>query len=280
MAASATERKAESRGDHTLRSVAETAELPRWCDTAVVVEWEIVTVAERPDLDEEAAVALRERWPEFVFHDSLVRQYIDRVEGYFEDLAITVVHEGRVAAGGWGVPFAWDGTPDGLPEGFRTALVASIEDHEATRATNTFGFMAAAVAKEHDKQGLATVVLGALTERALAAGLRHVVAPIRPTWKHKYPQVPMAEYATWTREDGFSIDPWIRTHQRMGAAIIKPAPDSMVVTGTVAEWEQWAGMPFPVSGSYAVPDALNLVEVDREKNRAIYREENLWIQHR
>jgi hypothetical protein len=90
----------------------------------------------------------------------------------------------------------------------------------------------------------------------------------------------MAEYATWTRSDGLSIDPWIRTHQRMGATIEKPAPNSMVISGTVAEREGWAGILFPVSGAYVVPDALNLVEVDREHDTAVYREENLWVQHR
>lgn len=52
----------------------------------------------------------------------------------------------------------------------------------------------------------------------------------------------MAEYATWTGDDGLSIDPWIRTHQPMGAQIVRPAPDPMVVPGTVAQWEEWAGM--------------------------------------
>jgi hypothetical protein len=139
--------------------------------------------------------------------------------------------------------------------------------------------MAAAVAKRFDKQGLATQVLAALTSLALDAGLEHVVAPIRPSWKHKYPNVSMAEYVTWTREDGLSIDPWVRTHQRMGATVIKPAPNSMIVTGTVSEWESWADMPFPVSGSYIVPDALNLVEVDKDQDLVTYREENLWVQH-
>jgi hypothetical protein len=54
----------------------------------------------------------------------------------------------------------------------------------------------------------------------------------------------------------------------------------MVIPGTVAEWEQWADMPFPVSGEYVVPDALNLLAVDRDTNTAVYREENLWMQHR
>lgn len=63
-----------------------------------------------------------------------------------------------------------------------------------------------------------------------------MVAPIRPTWKHRYPLVPMSEYATWVRDDGLSIDPWIRAHQRMGARILTVAANSMVIPGTVAEW--------------------------------------------
>jgi hypothetical protein len=66
----------------------------------------------------------------------------------------------------------------------------------------------------------------------------------------------------------------------MGATVLGPAPDSMIVAGTVAEWEGWAEMPFPVTGSYVVPDALNLLEVDREQDHAVYHEENLWVQHR
>jgi hypothetical protein len=136
------------------------------------------------------------------------------------------------------------------------------------------------VALAYDKQGLAAEVLAELTMRARADGLERVVAPIRPTWKSRYPNVPMSEYAGWVREDGLSIDPWIRTHQRMGGVILGPAAESMVIEGTVAEWEEWTGMLFPASGDYVVPDALNLVRVDREADRAVYREENLWVEHR
>jgi hypothetical protein len=53
-----------------------------------------------------------------------------------------------------------------------------------------------------------------------------------------------------------------------------------VVIGSVIEWEKWADMLFPTSGKYVVPDALNLLDVDVEADRACYREENLWVQHR
>ncbi len=39
-------------------------------------------------------------------------------------------------------------------------------------------------------------------------------------------------------------------------------------------------MAFPVTGAYVVPDALNLLDVDRDADTAIYREENLWMRHR
>lgn len=243
------------------------------------MDFEIVTASTRPDLDDEAAGAFRERWPEFIFHDPVPSQYMSRVNDYFPDFDILVLSDGHIAAGGWGVPFVWDGTPDDLPAGYDSALVRSVDDHEAQRTPTAFSFMAAAVHADHDKQGLAGQVLSALVDRAKAAGIDRVVAPIRPTWKPKYPHVPMSEYATWVRDDGLSIDPWIRTHQRMGARVLKVAPNSMVIPGTVSEWEQWADMPFPVSGEYVVPGALNLLSVDRDNNAAVYCEENLWMQH-
>jgi hypothetical protein len=65
----------------------------------------------------------------------------------------------------------------------------------------------------------------------------------------------MTTFASWTRPDGLSIDPWIRAHQRMGATILAPAARSMVISGTVTEWESWTDMVFPEPGSYIVPDA-------------------------
>lgn len=53
----------------------------------------------------------------------------------------------------------------------------------------------------------------------------------------------------------------------------------MRITGTVAEWEEWAGMRFPESGAYVVPGALSPVEVDVEGDRAVYVEPNVWMRH-
>jgi hypothetical protein len=53
----------------------------------------------------------------------------------------------------------------------------------------------------------------------------------------------------------------------------------MIVTGTVAEWQGWAGMAFPQTGRYVVPGALDLVEIDTERDHGSYVETNLWMRH-
>jgi hypothetical protein len=231
-------------------------------------------------LDNTGAAVFKERWPEFIFHDEIPKKYMGRVAQYFSRFDIMVLDQDAVVAGGWGVPIPWNGETGDLPSGYDDALARAVQAREAGTPTTTLSFMAVAVGTAHDKRGLATVVLQELTRRAQEAGLVHVIAPLRPTWKHRYPTVPMDEYAAWIRSDGLSIDPWIRTHQRMGARVLGPAPTSMVIEGTVAEWEEWTGMVFPVTREYVVPEALNLVSIDRESDRGVYVEQNLWVQHR
>ncbi|NUR06020.1 MAG: hypothetical protein HOQ22_12985 [Nocardioidaceae bacterium] len=240
---------------------------------------DVVTSSERPDLEQEAGAAFKERWPEFVFHGTAGPTYLPLVSTYFAEYDVLLLDEGTVAAGGWGVPFSWDGRFEDLPDGYEGTLARSVEDHDQGRPPTALSFMAAAVAKAYDRQGLAQQVLQALAGRARERGMTEVVAPLRPTWKHRYPLQSMADYAGWARDDGLHLDPWIRTHQRMGATILGPAARSMVVRGTVAEWEGWADMPLPVTGTYVVPDALNPLDVDRDADVAEYVEENLWVQH-
>jgi hypothetical protein len=111
-------------------------------------------------------------------------------------------------------------------------------------------------------------------------GLETLIAPVRPTHKHRYPLAPMERYVTWRRPDGTHLDPWLRTHERLGAQIVKIASQSFTVSGTVAEWEKWTEMTFPETGAYVVPgDALVLVEIDREKDEGLYLEPNVWMVH-
>jgi hypothetical protein len=75
------------------------------------------------------------------------------------------------------------------------------------------------------------------------------------------------------------LDPWLRTHERVGAEIAKVATESMRIPGTVTQWEEWTELAFPDSGSYVVPGALVPVEIDREEDQGLYLEPNVWMVH-
>ncbi len=112
---------------------------------------------------------------------------------------------------------------------------------------------------------------------AAAAGYAALIAPVRPTWKERYPLIPLERYAHWRRDDGLPFDPWIRLHVRLGAELAEVCPESMRVTGTVAEWEEWTGMHFPEDGDYVVPGAL--VPVTFAEGLGVYVEPNVWMRH-
>jgi GNAT superfamily N-acetyltransferase len=240
---------------------------------------EIVTTSDRPDLEEQSKAALLTVWPEFIFHDQVGSDLMGRAADFFPQFDIRILDGGEVVAGGWGVLLRWDGTPGTLPGGYDGALTSAITGHEESVPPDTLCVMAAAVRSDQQGAGLGGQVLSALRARASAAGLDRMIAPVRPVLKSRYPLTPMANYARWTRPDGAHVDPWIRSHLRLGGVILGPAPRSMIVTGTVAEWEQWAGMAFPETGRYVVPGALDLVEIDRERDLGTYAETNLWMRH-
>jgi GNAT superfamily N-acetyltransferase len=244
---------------------------------------EVVTTSDRPDLAEQARAAVLPGWPEFIHHDPVGAEFTERARALFPRYDVLLLDGGEVAAGGWGVPLRWDATTAALPAGYDAALIRAVTEAPARldiASPDTLCVMAAAVRPGRRGAGLGGRVLSALRSRAAEAGLARMIAPVRPVLKPRYPLTPMARFARWTRADGTHIDPWIRTHQRLGGVILGPAPRSMVVTGTVAEWERWSGLALPETGRYVVPGALDLVEIDREGDLGRYVEPNLWMRHR
>jgi hypothetical protein len=71
-----------------------------------------------------------------------------------------------------------------------------------------------------------------MRDLAARSGYSSLIAPVRPTWKERYPLIPMDEYARWTREDGLPFDPWLRVHARLGAQLLEVCPASMRTVST------------------------------------------------
>jgi hypothetical protein len=114
---------------------------------------------------------------------------------------------------------------------------------------------------------LAAQILKTMGDIAVGRGFEHLIAPVRPTWKDRYPTVSIERYMTWRRDDGTLLDPWLRSHERVGARMGPAAPASYRIDGTVAEWESWLKMALPQSGDYVFPGGLSPLAVDRDADR-------------
>jgi hypothetical protein len=73
-----------------------------------------------------------------------------------------------------------------------------------------------------------------VTVRAL--GRRRCKRPFVQRQVRPEPTQPMAQYVEQFREDGLPVDPWLRVHVQAGGKIVKVAPTSMVMAGSLAEW--------------------------------------------
>jgi GNAT superfamily N-acetyltransferase len=241
----------------------------------------VIRYSERPALWEETADITDEVWPEYNQHGAVVGPYWARLFEAFPEyqFALFDAEAQDLIAEGHTVPCDWDGTTEGLGDGIDAMMVAAFQAHAAGRAPTALCALAAEVRPRFQGGGLADRMLDVMADLGRAAGLGHLIAPVRPSLKHRYPITPIEQYLTWTRENGEPFDPWIRVHVRRGGSIVKPIPRSMSIAGTVADWEGWTGMRFPGDGAYTFPDGLAPVAIDHDRDRGSYWEPNVWIVH-
>lgn len=240
------------------------------------------TLRERPDLEDEYERLAETAWPRFLRQKDALGygQYWPSLFTTWADWQLLVVDAmGPTIAATHAVPLCWDGTADDLPSSIADILKRATADHEAKRAPNTLSALAAMVDPRYRGKGMSPVAVRAMADLARGHGLGALIAPVRPASKSAYPLAPMARYARWTNADGLPFDPWIRVHARLGAEILAVAPRTLVIEGTVGDWERWTEMRFPDSGPYVVPGALQPVVIDREADLGRYEDPNVWMRH-
>lgn len=243
----------------------------------------IVTLAERPELAGQLYGAFEGAWPEFMRHDAADTVFDTLAERVYPELTLIALGpSGEMLAKAYSLPFTWPGDPDdGLPaRGYDAVLLGAADDRLAGRTGNLIAAVEITVRPGAQGAGMAGVMLDALRRNAAEQGFSNLVIPVRPTRAHEYPRTPVAEYATWTRDDGLPVDPWLRTQVRAGGRIVGVAPHSMVITGTLADWRGWTGVPFDTDGPVWVPGALAPVQCDLAAGVATYVEPNVWVHHR
>ena len=237
------------------------------------------TRAERPGRLPHAASLQAPPNPAFLNEGDVLKRLFGHVVAEYADFLFYAWDDERqeVVGVGHSIPAAWDGDIARLPEGWDAVLEERFAQ-EPPRPT-VLCALGITIADERRGEGLSPRMIERMAEIGRDHGLDTLIAPVRPTLKHRYPVTPIERYVEWRRQDGSHFDPWLRTHERLGATIVKVAPASTVTTGSVADWEEWTEMTFPESGAYVVPGALVPVDIDRERNQGVYIEPNVWMVH-
>jgi hypothetical protein len=171
----------------------------------------IVTVADRPELVDEG-IPSSEVWPEYNLHGEVTDRLWPRLYDDFPHLQFGVFDDdtGELLAEGHTIPCWWDGTDAGLASGVDETMLGAIDRHEDRGEVNTLCALAAEIPPRSRGQGLARTLLVAMGALAEGAGLEHLIAPVRPSMKDRYPITPIERYVTWRRDDGTLLDPWMR----------------------------------------------------------------------
>jgi GNAT superfamily N-acetyltransferase len=242
----------------------------------VAVSYELAP--ERWDLMPDIGV---EVWPEYNRHGDVLNRYWGRLYQDFPAFQFALFERGsgEVVAEGHTMPCVWDGSLAGLGDGIDAAIIAACEAHAGGERPTALCAMAAEIRPAYQGRGLALRMLSEMAALGRRHGLPKLIAPVRPSWKARYPLTPIEAYMGWRREDGQLLDPWLRVHARFGGQLVKAAPESLLISGTISEWERWTNMRFPDDGSYTFPDGLAPLIVEHAADRGVYYEPNVWVVH-
>ena len=243
-------------------------------------QFKVVSLSERNDLYEKQRLLTAEAWPEFIRHDDASDEYWMRLIKNFEDYQLLLIDNDEILSIITTVPLHMEGELSSLPEeGWDWVVRKSVEDYEKNLEPTLLAGIQIVINPEHQGKGISYTAVSEMAAFAKKKGFSQLVIPVRPSLKFRYPLIPIDDYLNWRDEKGFSMDPWIRVHEKLGAKILHVCTRAMSITGTVDEWEKWTGKKIPMSGKYVIEKGLVPLEVDIKKNQGCYLEPNVWVAH-
>lgn len=243
-------------------------------------KYTVVTLKERPDLEGELNKLHSIVWIKYMKEVPTSLKYWNELLSCFPEFQYILLNEDfRPVACGNSIPFSWNGNENSLPTGWDEVFKKGILDFRNKIQPNSLSALAIVIHPEFRGKGLSKLMVREMKGLAIKSKFKNMVAPVRPSLKFKYPLIPMEEYISWMRDDGTHFDPWIRTHFKIGASIIKVAETSMVIPASIKDWEKWIDMKLPSSGSYIINEGLVPLELDKEANKGVYIEPNVWMKH-
>jgi GNAT superfamily N-acetyltransferase len=247
------------------------------------MDLQIFCLRERPDLVPLVfSGGLDAVWPEYMQHDAAAQLYFGRsVFHNYLDYAFAGLVDGKVVGRAFAVPFAFgiEGRTELPDSGWDQVIRWAHEDRLIGRAPTTMSALEIAFLPKARGRGHSLAMLDAFKSCAGKMGFTEMFAPVRPTQKHLQPRTAMHDYINMVGADGLPVDAWLRTHIAVGGSIVKVAPCSMTIVGTIAEWTHWTGRTFERSGETEIAGALAPVLISIEQDYGVYVEPNVWVRH-
>src|SRR5690348_2830702 len=106
----------------------------------------VSTLDQRPDLTLELLRLAPMVWPHFVLEDDVSLQHYGALFEEFPDYQFVIYDEQeQVIAGGSTIPLRWDGTLEGLPNGWDGALEQGVGDRQAGRQPTAISAVSATI---------------------------------------------------------------------------------------------------------------------------------------
>ena len=270
--------------------------IPVWNLPDTQCDIEVVSLQERPDLQDAATAFDTLHLPPFLVENDLYKIYAPRLMDQslrqFQLLALYRFGADKESIVGTAksVPLCGvhpDQLEDTLPHGYGDDPLAW--GIQATDAFNGFDdwrdiarvscALTVAVTPQLRQSGLGSSLLTSLKTVARSAGFEMLVAPVRPMLQTLYPLQSFEAYCQWQNAQSLPFDPWIRTHVALGGSVVEGHSYMATFYGNIEEWQRWSGLSFPKSGDYWIPGGMAPVKINVEKGRGRYDEPRLWIAH-
>lgn len=225
-----------------------------------------------------------------------------------EGQMFTRTDEGQLAVALSTNRFFWDGTAENAPAWDEVAGDDLTYAGTYQPDGNTLVMMSMNVNPSLQGRGHASGIFDSIRNLAHHQNIERIGADFRPSgfgaYKSATGKFDIDEYVSLTRDDGQLKDPWLRSVTRQGAQLLRTHHRAMVVPATAAEVDTWAEEYNPgrwqevtdpqqkhvllsTHKPYRDLEQVNQIlecgetgtwYVDREHNKAVYIESNVWAE--